>query len=181
MVLRTAPAAPFSAFVGGIQPAECGNTRLLLSVGGHWRIGMWDFHRPGLRAAPPARVETRTFQFGTELKSKCPKSPLRGGGVFSELHAQTISRLLGGSRLSECRNGFADGSSGSEWSSPSRDPPWEARGKRPRFPPFDPPAGRPAGRAPAGRPSPATPAPETHHHLGLFALTVFLLCAHASV
>ena len=47
----------------------------------------------------------------------------------------TISRLFGGSRLSECRNGFADGSSGSEWSSPSRDPPWEARGKRPMFSP----------------------------------------------
>ena len=45
----------------------------------------------------------------------------------------TISRLFGGSRLSECRNSFADGSSGSEWGSPSRDPPWGARGKRPMF------------------------------------------------
>ena len=63
---------------------------------------------------------------------------LRGGTLREPL----LVRLFGGARLSECRNGFADGSSGSEWSSPSRDPPWEARGKRPRFPPFDPPESR---------------------------------------
>jgi len=42
----------------------------------------------------------------------------------------TMPRLFGGSPLSESRNGFADGSIGSEWSRLSRNPPWATDGGR---------------------------------------------------
>ena len=45
-------------------------------------------------------------------------SPRGGGGA-------DFPRLLGGSPLSECRNGFADASRALQWARPSRDPPWE--------------------------------------------------------
>ena len=48
-------------------------------------------------------------------------------GIVPSIHkpAPNFSRLLSGSPLSECRNGFADNSSALQWARLSCDPPWE--------------------------------------------------------
>ena len=50
----------------------------------------------------------------------------------------TMPMLFGEVPLSESRKGFADGFVGSEWGRASRDPPREARGKRPLLRPWSP-------------------------------------------
>ena len=49
-----------------------------------------------------------------------------------------MALLFGEVPLSESRKGFADGFVGSEWGRASRDPPREARGKRPMLRPWSP-------------------------------------------
>ncbi len=80
--------------------------------------------------------------FGSSQGGKIGKSLKEIARAPSSRHAPTVTlgggkcpdswryfpRLLGGSPLSECRNGFADASRALQWARPSRDPPWETAG-----------------------------------------------------
>ena len=59
--------------------------------------------------------------------------PRRGRGPARVKPAASLRAALARARLSECRGGFVEGSSGSPWTRLSRDPPRGARG-RPPFP-----------------------------------------------
>ena len=56
--------------------------------------------------------------------------------AFSTLAGMSMPTLFGEVPLSESRKGSADGFVGSEWGRASRDPPREARGKRPMLRPW---------------------------------------------